>query len=216
MSRIAIRSSLAALGFIVAAAGVSGTAIAAPDPQPTTAQAKHHDGKQAGQHRHGHHGKHHHGHAMRDAVMVPGVGPLSKQQVESLKLDAKQQAAFDEAKQAQGDLFKSMRESRGQRHQLLDNQIKSGKLDPRALVAEQDSQKAEFHKQSETVRGKWLAAWDTLNADQQKQVTEWVKARQEKMQELKAKKQERQAKREAARSGQAESAKQTAPATPAN
>jgi protein CpxP len=212
MSRIAIRSSLAALGFVVAAAGMSGTAMAAPDPQPTKAQATQQDGKHGGHQRHGHHGKHRAGHAMRDAVMVPGVGPLSKQQVESLKLDAKQQSAFDAAKQAQGDLFKAMRDSRGQRQALLDSQLKSGKLDPRALVTEQDARQAEFHKQSEAVRGQWLAAWDGLNVGQQKQVTEWVQARQEKLQAFKAKKQERQAKREAARAGQTQGSA-TPPAT---
>lgn len=208
MSRIAIRSSLAALGFIVAAAGLSGPAVAAPDPQSSTAQAQHHDGKKSGQHRHDHHGKHRGGHAKRDAVMVPGVGPLSKQQVESLQLDAKQQAAFDAAKQSQGELVKSMRESRGQRHALLEAQIQSGKLDPHALVAKQDERHAQFRTQSRQVRDKWLAAWDSLNADQQQQVTGWVKERQEKMQALKAKKQAHHAKRDAARKSQSEGAKQ--------
>ncbi|MBV7485925.1 hypothetical protein [Bordetella sp. BOR01] len=189
MSRYAIRSSLAALGFIVAAAGLSGTAIAAPDTDTDTdtvrqVQGKHHDGK---------HGRHHARMKMHDGFWVPGVGPLSKQQIESLKLDAKQQAAFDEAKQAQGALHKSMREAGAKRHELLNSQLTNGKLDPHALTARQDEGRDQFRQQSEQVRGKWLAAWDSLNDGQRQQVTELVKARQAKMQERHAKRQDRRA-----------------------
>ncbi|CAM3998080.1 hypothetical protein [Bordetella muralis] len=200
MSRYAIRSSLAALGFIVAAAGLSGPALAASDAAPPAASAKQHDGMH-GDHRGGHfkHGDRRGGPELRDSFWVPGVGPLSKEQVATLKLDAKQQAAFDSAKQAQGDFFKSMRENRGKRHELLQTQIQSGKLDPHALTANEDAQRAEFRKQSEQVRGKWLAVWDSLNGTQQQQVTDLVKARQAKMEAHRAKKAERLAKREAAR-----------------
>ncbi|OZI49758.1 hypothetical protein [Bordetella genomosp. 4] len=208
MSRYAIRSSLAALGFIVAAAGLSGTALAASDTAPPAAAAKQHDGMHGdrhGDHRGGHfkHGDRRGGPELRDSFWVPGVGPLSKEQVASLKLDAKQQATFDTAKQAQGDFFKSMRENRGKRHELLQTQIQNGKLDPHALTANEDAQRAEFRKQSEQVRGKWLAAWDSLNATQQQQVTDWVKARQAKMEAHRAKKAERLAKRDAAKAEKA-------------
>jgi len=200
MSRYAIRSSLAALGFMVAAAGLSGAAVAATDTAPTAAQATQQDGQpdaRQGHHHRGHfkHGNHRGGPELRDGFWVPGVGPLSKTQVESLKLDAKQQAAFDAAKQAQGDFFKSMRENGGKRHELLATQLKSGKLDPHALTADEDAQRAQMREQSQQVRGKWLAAWDSLNSTQHQQVTDWVKERQAKMEAHRAKKQERLAKR---------------------
>lgn len=209
MSRFAIRSSLAALGFVVAAAGLSGTAIAAPDSTSTSEQSVQHASKHGDRHGghhhrgHGKHGDHRGASAVRDGFMLPGVGPLSKQQVESLKLDAKQQAAFDIAKQTQRDMFTSMRENRGKRHELLAKQLTGDKLDPHALVADQDAQRAALREQSEQVRGKWLAAWDGLNSTQQQQVTELVKARQAKMDAHRAKKQERQAKHDAERSTKA-------------
>ena len=197
MSRYAIRSSLAALGFIVAAGGLAGTAVAAPEADMVRpAHGKHHDAK---------HGHHRGGMMMRDGFWVPGVGPLSKQQVESLKLDAKQQSAFDAARQAQGALHQSMREAGGKRHELLASQLESGKLDPHALAAREDQGRDQFRQQAEQVRGKWLAAWDSLNDGQRQQVTEWVKARQAKMQERHARMQER-------RAGKQAEAKQPAPA----
>ncbi|HYG44741.1 MAG TPA: hypothetical protein VEA17_17615 [Bordetella sp.] len=206
MSRYALRSSLAALGFIVAAAGLSGTAAAGPDADAVRhVQGKHHDGK---------HGRHQLGMRMHDGFWVPGVGPLSSKQIESLKLNATQQAAFDSAKQAQGDLHKSMREAGSKRHELLESQLASGKLDPHALVARQDQGQDQFRQQAEQVRGKWLAAWDSLNDGQRQQVTELVKARQAKMQERHARMQERRAKRQEHRAGQPapEAAQQAAPA----
>lgn len=195
MSRYAIRSSLAALGFVVAAAGLSGTALAAPDADSVRhEQGRHYDGK---------HGRHHMGMKMRDGFMIPGVGPLSKKQVESLKLDAKQQAAFDAAKQAQGELHKSMRDAGAKRHQLLDSQLESGKLDPRALAAREDEGRGQFREQAEQVRGKWLAAWDTLNDSQRQQVAELVKARQARMKERVAKMQARHAGKAAPEAAQA-------------
>jgi len=215
MSRYAIRSSLAALGFIVAATGLSGAAVAAPDSAPLAATAQQHDGMRGDRHGgHFKHGDRRGGHMLRDGFMVPGVGPLTKEQVASLKLDAKQQAAFDAAKQAQGDLFKSMRENRGKRHALLQTQLDSGKLDPHALTADRDAQREQFREQSEQVRGKWLAAWDSLNSTQHQQVTDWVKARQAKMQAHRAEKKERFAKRAEQRAEKLGA--EQAPAAPAN
>ncbi|MBO9353654.1 hypothetical protein GG851_06585 [Bordetella petrii] len=206
MSRYAIRSSLAALGFVVAAAGLSATAIAAPGADgPRYEQCGGHHGFK--------HGRHHMGMKMRDGFMVPGVGPLSQKQVEALKLDAKQQAAFDAAKQAQGDLRVSMREAGSKRHELLNSQLASGKLDPRALSAGDTAGRDQFRQQAEQVRDKWLAAWDTLNDGQRQQVTDAVKARHDRMQERYAKMQERRAgKAPATQAKQAPADAQQAPA----
>lgn len=225
MSRYAIRSSLAALGFIVAATGMSGTVMAASETAPTAAETKQNTDKLGERHghygdKHGHRhgGKHgyHHRAEMRDGFFVPGVGPLSKTQVESLKLDAKQQASFDEAKQAQTDMFKAMREHGGKRHELLATQLQDGKLDPHALIADEDARREKFREQSTEVRGKWLAAWDSLNSTQHQQVTEWVKERQTKLEARKAKRQERLAQRQARHDAKAADEAKPAPATSAN
>ncbi|MCJ9708383.1 hypothetical protein LWS69_05040, partial [Bordetella hinzii] len=65
MSRSAIRSSLAALAMAIAAGTAVAPAIAAPGSAPAAA--------------------HHRGPMMeRDGLWVPGLGPLSKAQVEAL------------------------------------------------------------------------------------------------------------------------------------
>ncbi|OZI75957.1 hypothetical protein [Bordetella genomosp. 2] len=186
MSRYAIRSSLAALSFVVAAGGLAGAAVAAPGMGGMDGMGQAH-GKYHG---------HHRGMMMRDGFRVPGIGPLSQKQVDALKLDAKQQAAFDAARQAQRDLHTAMREAGAKRHELLASQLEGGKLDPRALVARHDENRDQFSKQAEQVREKWLAAWDSLNDGQRQQVTEIVKERHAKMQERRAKMQERRANRE--------------------
>jgi len=200
MSRFAIRSSLAALGLVVAATGLAGGAIAAPGADTSWTHAAQHEGKRGDHHRHDHkHGDRRGGSEWRDAYMVPGVGPLSKKQVESLKLDDKQQAAFDSAKNAQKAMFGEMKAKGGKRHEMLDKQISDGKLDPRALIAQHDEQRAVWHKQSQDVRDQWLAAWDSLTPAQQKQVLDDVKDRQEKKQAHREKRQERHDKQRADR-----------------
>lgn len=186
MSRYAIRSSLAALSFVVAAGGLAGTAVAAPG-----------EGMGGMQEAHGKYHGHHRGMMMRDGVGVPGIGPLSQKQIDALKLDAKQQAAFDAARQAQRDLHTARREAGSKRHELLASQLESGKLDPRALMASHDENRDQFRKQAEQVREKWLAAWDGLNDGQRQQITEIVKERHARMQERRAKMQERRANRDA-------------------
>ncbi|GAB1579426.1 hypothetical protein [Bordetella petrii] len=185
MSRYAIRSSLAALSFVVAAGGLAGAAVAAPG-----------EGMGGMQEAHGKYHGHHRGMMMRDGdgVGVPGIGPLSQKQIDALKLDAKQQAAFDAARQAQRDLHTARREAGSKRHELLASQLESGKLDPRALMASHDENRDQFRKQAEQVREKWLAAWDGLNDGQRQQITEIVKERHARMQERRAKMQERRAK----------------------
>lgn len=200
MSRITIRSSLAALSFVVAATGFSGVAVAAHHAETSPSQTTQREGKH-GSHHHHHHRDHDRKHGDRrgasewhGAFMIPGVGPLSKKQVESLKLDQKQQSAFDAAKKAQQDLLSAMKADGGKRHELLAKQLGEGKLDPRALIAEQSTHRQAWQAQSEQVRNQWLAAWDALSPAQHQQVTDWVKAHQAKKDERRDKKQERHAK----------------------
>lgn len=92
MSRSAIRSSLAALAMAIAAGTAVAPAIAAPGTAPAAA--------------------HHRGPMMeRDGLWVPGLGPLSKAQVEALKLDAKQQALFDQARDASRQAMQARRDA---------------------------------------------------------------------------------------------------------
>ena len=195
MSRFAIRSNLAALAFVVATGGLAaGAVMAAPtaDGGPAAMQQRHHGGG-GGFHK-----------AMRDGLMIPGLGPVTKAQVAELKLDEKQQALFKTAQDSQRSLHEARREAGGKRHDLLKAQLDSGKLDPRALVEASDKSRDAFGAQAKQVRDQWLAVWDSLNDTQRGQVTAMVKERQARMQE-------RHAKMEA-RHGKGKAPAETAPA----
>ncbi|ANN77616.1 hypothetical protein [Bordetella flabilis] len=173
MSRFAIRPIVASLAVTLAAGVFAGTASAAPSDTPAAAQSgADHMGK------HGAGPRGHHFQGMRDALWLPGVGPIGKQEVAKLKLDTNQQALFDAARQAQQDFHKSMRESMMTRHKTLDSQLQAGKLDPHALADAQSQSRQERQSQADQVRQKWLAVWDSLNDAQRQQVTSFVKERQ--------------------------------------
>jgi hypothetical protein len=170
MSRFAIRPIVASLAVTLAAGAFAGAASAAPDASPPAAGSA---ASHAGQ---GH--RFHHMQAMRDAFWLPGVGPIGKKELTELKLDARQQALFDEARQAQLDLRKSMRENAMSRRKTLDTQLQAGKLDPHALADAQAQNRQQMQGQADQVRQKWLALWDGLNDGQRQQVTQFVKERQ--------------------------------------
>lgn len=176
MSRFAIRSNLAALAMVAASGGLlAGTVMAAPPV----------DGGPAAMHE-GRHGDGFHK-GMRDGLWIPGLGPVSKAQVDQLKLDDKQQALLKTAQDGQRGLRDAMRASGGQRHDLLKAQLDAGKLDPHALADQTDKSREQFGSQAKQVRDQWLAVWDSLNDAQRAQVTQLVKERQAKMQERHAK-----------------------------
>jgi len=196
MSRFTIRHTLAGLSMAITAGVLSAPSMAATADAPAATQpsAVQSTDQSAG-HAHKGHGGHHHGrhghHMKRDGMMIPGLGPVSKAQMASLKLDAKQEGLVQQARDAQRDLWKSAREGGAGRHQLLDKQLADGKLDPRALLAASDANREQFRKDGSQVRDKWLAVWDSLNDTQRGQVTELVKARQAKMKAHEAKRAER-------------------------
>lgn len=165
MSRTAIRTSLASLAMAIAAGVAVAPAVAAPDA-PAPAAAGHHKGP---------------GPMERDGLWIPGIGPLAKPQVDALKLDANQQALFDKARDASRDAMKARFEAGRTQHELLDAQLKAGKLDPRALAAEGDKRREQFQSQEGQLRDQWLAVWDSLNDGQRAQVTQFVKDREAQM-----------------------------------
>ena len=200
MSRFAIRSNLAALALVAATGGlVAGSAMAAPPPAGDGSPAAMHDGQRGGFHK-----------GMRDGLFIPGLGPVSKAQVAELKLDDKQQALFKTAQDGQRNLRESMRAAGGKRHDLLKAQLDSGKLDPRALVAQSEQSRDAFGAQAKQVRDQWLAVWDSLNDTQRGQVTKFVQDREARMQERHARMEARHGGK-----GRAEAPAAAAPAAPA-
>lgn len=173
MSRFAIRPIVASLAVAIAAGTFAGAASAAPDTSTSAAEpSAGHMGKGPAGHRF------HAMQAMRDAIWLPGVGPIGKKEVTELKLDANQQSLFTAAQQAQQDLRKAMRENAMNRRQTLDAQLQAGKLDPHALADAQAQSRQQAQGQADQVRQKWLALWDSLNDGQRQQVTQFVKERQ--------------------------------------
>ncbi|AOB31632.1 hypothetical protein AKI39_14460 [Bordetella sp. H567] len=173
MSRFAIRPIVASLAVALAAGTFAGAASAAPDAAPAATQSgADHASKDAG----GHH--FHHMHEMRDAIWLPGVGPIAKKEIAALKLDANQQSLFSAAQQTQEGVHKAMRENQMNRRKMLDEQLKAGKLDPHALADAQGQARQQMQAQADQARQKWLALWDSLNDGQRQQVTQFVKDRQ--------------------------------------
>lgn len=192
MSRIALRHTLAGLSMAITAGLLSAPTIAATTDAPAAAQSS--AAKSAPDAQKGPRGEHHgrHGHHMgRDGMMIPGLGPVSKAQLDTLKLDTNQQGLVQQARDAQRDLYKAHREAGAGRHQLLDKQLSDGKLDPRALMAASEANRDQFRTQAGQVRDKWLAVWDSLNDTQRGQVAELVKAREARMKERHEKRAER-------------------------
>lgn len=173
MSRIAFRPIIASLALTLAAGALSGTALAAVGDTPTGAPAAHGPMGKGPTAQNGHRWQ-----EMRDALWLPGVGPIGKKEVDQLKLDTNQQALFKSAQDAQRDLRKSMREAGKTRHDALNAQVQAGKLDPHALADQEGQSRQQFQGQFDQVRQKWLAVWDGLNDGQRQQVTQFIKARQ--------------------------------------
>ena len=174
MTRVPLRVCVAALALAAGVGATSAFAQTAPTDAPA-APAPHA----------WHHGSRHDMHKMwRDAMMIPGLGPIGKHQVQALKLTAAQQAQFKEAQDAQRALFEARRDAMTRQHVLLDQQVNAGKLDPRALVSTQEANQQQFQTQAGQVRDKWLAVWDGLSDAQRTQVAGFIKAREAKMQSM--------------------------------
>ncbi len=157
MSRNTLRTSLAALAMAIAAGVAVAPAAAAPDaPQA------------AGQHR---------GPMKHDGMWVPGLGPLTQAQVDTLNLDAKQKALFDTAREASRQSMQSRHEARPQHRALLQSQLAAGKLDPHALIAEGDKHREAMQLEHKALRQQWLAVWDSLNDTQRAAVSQMAKER---------------------------------------
>lgn len=182
MTRIPLRASAA--GIVLAlAAGVGATsAYAADASQPTTPPAA---GAPAQPHGQWHHGDMGHKHMMwRGSMMIPGLGPISRHQVQELKLTADQQAKLKQAQDAQRSLFEARRDAMTKQRVLADQELSSGKIDPRALVSAWEANRQPLQAQEGQMRDKWLAVWDSLTDAQRTQVAGFVKAREAKMQAM--------------------------------
>jgi len=118
---------------------------------------------------------------MRDVGMwVPGYGPLDKPFVASLSLTDAQNKLIDDARAAQDEARKSRREGMKDGYKARMDQVKAGKIDPKAALAKRDSAQEQAQAQRAKLDEKWLAAWDALDDTQQDKVAQYFAERAEK------------------------------------
>lgn len=172
--------ALALASAFSASASAASTTESAVQPQVQAAPA--------GKPGHGPHGKPGaHRMMQRDALFIPGLGPLPKAQVDALKLTADQQKLVDDLRNDQKAAHEKMRGQRDARQQALETQLSANKLDPRALVKATEDDRDARRDAAKAFEKKGLAVWDSLNDTQRGQVTTFVKERHEKMADRRAK-----------------------------
>ncbi len=185
MKKTLIRPLTAGLALALATA-FSGTVSAAPTTDPAVqAPIQAAPGGKPG---HGPHGKPGmHREMKRDALFIPGLGPIPKEQVDALKLTADQQKLVDDLRSEQQSAHEKMRGEHESRRAALEAQLSANKLDPAALVKASNDARDARRDTAEAFEKKGLAIWDSLNDTQRGQVTAFVKERHEKMADRHAK-----------------------------
>lgn len=105
------------------------------------------------------------GPGMHGSMMMHGMKDMSRLH-DDLKLDAKQEALWQDAIKAGKDNMDAMREQHRKQHDDMLAQLKQPGADLRAVLKKMDDFRAEAQKQRDTGRDRWLAVYDSLNADQ--------------------------------------------------
>ena len=177
------------LAILGTALAVSGAAFAADGagPQRFHDRAGHHaamhHGHHAGAghsgHHFHHHGKSHRGHALshRAGMVVPGYGIVSRDFVDGMGLNEDQlklieaaRSAAKEFRESRKDRVKAEREARGEL-------LKSASIDPEQALKQADERRAQAQAERRQIDEKWIAAWKSLDGDQQARVADHLKQR---------------------------------------
>lgn len=177
--------SLAVLGMGGAqAADTAGTTAA----DSASAQSQ---SAEAGAKRQGHHAKkgkmrgkfhkHHGQRRMSDLGMwIPGYGPVSKDAVETLALNDKQNALLNEAREASHASRDAASKRKPAPHDTSSAEKRD--MDPHAAVKAQQQRAQQRLQQQGDITQKWLAVWDSLDEKQQQQLAAHVAEKKEKRQ----------------------------------
>lgn len=100
---------------------------------------------------------------------------------DELKLDAKQEALWQQAAKAFLEQANALREERRKQHDELLAQLKQPGADLRAIHQRMESHRAEGQKQRAAGYQRWLGVYEALNAEQKEQVRLFFKNRMERM-----------------------------------
>ena len=122
---------------------------------------------------HRHDGPRHHG-------MGLGAGlnfGVSQRLHDELKLDAKQEALWQEALKFSRESFDGGRERFRKHHEEIAAMLNQPDADLRVIVKRMDDLRAEGRKQHEVVRERWLSVYDALSPGQKEKVRLFLKER---------------------------------------
>lgn len=120
------------------------------------------------------------GSGMHQRYMRYGMKEMSRLHDE-LKLDAKQEALWQEAAKASKDAVGSMRERFRKHHEEMQALLNQPGADLRAVAKRMDEFRAEGQKLHEANRDRWLTVYDSLNADQKEKARVFFKNRLDRM-----------------------------------
>ncbi|MFT0548269.1 hypothetical protein ACMHYO_18295 [Allopusillimonas ginsengisoli] len=209
--KLAAVTAAMALGGVAYAASGPGTAPvnangnqgAVTQSVSAAAQQKDHSwGHKGKSHRHGHHRRG----ARHDAAMwVPGYGPVNKAVVDSLDLTADQTKLLSEVQADQQQSRKTRHEAMKMQRQTRLDQIKSGKLDPKAAVQASEKAGEQAIAARQDASQKWLKVWDALDSTQQQKIAAHFSERAEKFAQRAERHKENKAERMKNKDGAAQS-----------
>jgi protein CpxP len=112
--------------------------------------------------------------------MAYGMKEMSRLHDE-LKLDAKQEAIWQEADKAGKASMSEMRDQRRKQHEEVLAAVSQPGADLRAIARQMDALRDAGRKQHEANRDRWLTVYDSLDAAQKEKARLFVKSRIEHM-----------------------------------
>ena len=120
------------------------------------------------------------GAGMSEPFMARGMKGMTRLH-DDLKLDAKQEALWQDAIKAGMDNMNAMREQHRKQHEEMLAQAKQPGADLRAVLKRMDDFRADAQKQREAGRDRWLAVYDSLNAEQKEKARVFFVDKMERM-----------------------------------
>ena len=120
------------------------------------------------------------GGGMAEHHMMGGMKGLSLLH-DDLKLDAKQEAAWQQADKASKEAMAGMRDRRVKHHEEIKALVDKPGADLRNISKRMDDFRAEGQKLHQANRDRWLAVYDTLNPEQKEKVRVFFKGVAERM-----------------------------------
>lgn len=184
-------SGTAFAGSVLAAADSTGTG----NVQVSAATATADSGKRMHYQDHHKRGHRHHRRMGDAAMLIPGYGPVPKDVVESLSLNADQTALLNEAKSFIKENRKAHRDQFRKTKTDSSSQEALTLLDPHAAVKKHEERFDVMREVREEGTQKWLALWDSLESGQQQTLSDYVATRNEQRAQRRAEYKEKRAAR---------------------